>query len=77
VIQRIVAEVFTLVFSITALNLLVSVFLNFALEDTGPGRLIEACSLQDMCRIDPVIVSSAHNMFLEIGAELVLVDRYL
>lgn len=54
-----------------------NVLLHISFKDSGSGWLIEASGLQDMCCIDPVIVSPAHNMFLQIRTELKLVYRYL
>lgn len=67
----------TLVFSISALNLLMDVLLNISLKDSRSSRLVEACSLQDVCRIDPVVVPPSHHMLFEICAELELVHGNL
>lgn len=45
------------------MNLLVSVLLDFALEDAGSRRLVESGGLQDMCRIDPIVAAAAHNLY--------------
>lgn len=66
-----------MIFSISTLNLFMNVLLHISFKDSGSGWLIEASGLQDMCCIDPVIVSPAHNMFLQIRTELKLVYRYL
>ena len=51
-----------MVFSITALDLLMDPFLHLSFEDACPGRLVEVGNFQDMCRIDPVIGATAHDM---------------
>lgn len=53
------------------------VLLYLALEDTGPRRLVEACGFQNVCRIDPVVVTPTHDMFLEVGSKLEFPHRYL
>lgn len=60
----------TLVLSISTLNLLVDVFLHFALQDSGARGLVESGGFEDMCRIDPVVVSPSHYMLFEICSEL-------
>lgn len=72
--HEIAAEVHALVFSITTLNLLMQFLLHLTLQDTSPSRLIETSSFQNVCRIDPVVMATAHDMFLEVGSELELVD---
>ena len=67
----------TLILSVATLDLLVHVLLHLTLEDAGSGGLVEAGCLQDVCRVEPVIVAAAHNMFFEVGAELELVDGNL
>lgn len=67
----------TLIFPVATLDLLVDVLLHLALEDARAGGLVKAGSLEDMCRIDPVILATAHDMFFQVGAELVLIDRDL
>lgn len=64
----------TLVFPVTALNLFMDVFLDLTLEDACSGRLVEAGGFQDVCRIDPFIMATAHNMLFQVGPELELVD---
>ena len=71
------AKKLALVFPISTLDFLVDVFLNLALENSSPGRLVKARSLEDMCRINPVILPPPHNMFLQVLAKLELVYRYL
>jgi hypothetical protein len=66
-----------LVFAITTLDLFVFVLLDLALEYPRPCRLVEPRSLEDVCRIDPVVVPPTHDMLLEVRAELELVNRYL
>lgn len=67
----------TLVFSITTLNLLVNILLYVSFEDPSPSWLVKASSLQDVCRIDPIVLPSSHDMFLHITAKLEFVYRYL
>lgn len=67
----------TLVFSVTTLDFFMLLLLNFALQNSRSGRLVKTGSLQDVCRIHPVVGTPAHNMFLEIGPKLKLVDGYL
>jgi hypothetical protein len=67
----------TLVFPVAALDLLVDVLLHFTLKDSGSGGLVEASSLQDVCRIDPIIGATSHNMLLQVHAELKLINRNL
>ena len=63
----------TLIFPVSALDFLVDILLDVPLEDACAGRLVEASGLEDVCRINPVVFSPAHDMFLEVGAKLVLV----
>lgn len=35
-------------------------FLHLSLENSCPRRLVEASSFQDMCRIDPIVATTAH-----------------
>ena len=72
--HEIAAEIHALVFSITTLNLLMQFLLHLTLQDTSPSRLIETSSFQNVCRIDPVVMATAHDMFLEVESELELVD---
>jgi hypothetical protein len=67
----------TLIFAITTLNLFMQLLLDFSLQDTGPRRFIEACSFQDMRRIDPIVMATAHYMFLEIRTKLEFIDGNL
>jgi hypothetical protein len=75
--HEIAFELYALIFSITTLNLLMSLLLYLPLQDTSSGRLIKTSGFQDVCRINPVVMATAHNMFLEIGTELKFVDGYL
>lgn len=59
--SRTVDDERTLVFAVSTLNLLVCLLLDFALEDSGSGRLVETGSLQDVGCINPIITSTAHN----------------
>jgi hypothetical protein len=51
-----------LVFSVASLHLLVHAFLDFALEDSGAGGLVEIGDLEDVCCIDPVVCATSHYM---------------
>jgi hypothetical protein len=51
----------TLVFTISTLDLLVCLLLNLSLEDSRSGWLIETGGLEDVCRIDPIVSTAAHN----------------
>ena len=53
------------------------IFLDLAFKDSSSRGLVEAGSLEDMRRIDPVVVATAHDMFLQICSKLVLVHWYL
>lgn len=53
----------TLVFAITTLNLLMSPFLDFTLENPGSRWLVKTSYFKNMCSIDPIVASSAHNTF--------------
>lgn len=64
----------TLVFAVTALDLLMNPFLHLTLEDTGSRWLIEPCNFENMCRIDPVIRPPSHNT---VGTDLELIHRDL
>lgn len=63
----------TLIFAITSLYLLVHVLLHISFQDSRTCGLIKTSSFQDVSRIDPVIMPSSHNMFLQIDSELKLV----
>lgn len=67
----------TLIFPVAALDLFVDILLDVALEDAGPGWLVEASGFQDVGGVDPVVLSAAHNMFFQVGSELVFVDGNL
>ena len=67
----------SLIFSITALDLFVRFFLNFSLQNSRSGRLVEPRSFQDVCGIDPVVLPTSHDMFFEVHAELEFIDRNL
>ena len=66
-----------MVFSIATLDFLVNVFLHISFENSGSSWLVEPSSLQNMCRIDPVIMSPSHHMFFEVTTKLEFVYRYL
>jgi len=67
----------TLILSVTSLDLLVGIFLYFALEDPCTSRLVEASGLQNVCCVDVVILAAAHHMFFIVDPELELPDRDL
>ena len=46
--------------------------LHLTLEDSGARRFVEAGELQDVCGIDPVIASAAHDM---VASDFELVNR--
>jgi hypothetical protein len=64
----------TLVFPVAALDLFVVVLLDIALEDTCTGGLVEAGGFEDVGGVDPIVLSPAHDMFFQVGSELVFVD---
>ena len=67
----------TLIFAVTSLNLLVNVLLHLALENSCPGRLVEAGRLEDVCGIDPVVRAPAHDMFFQVDTKLEFVHGNL
>jgi hypothetical protein len=67
----------TLIFSIATLDLLMEVFLYLALEDASARRLVKAGGLQDVCRVDPVVMAAAHYMLLKVGPKLEFPHRDL
>lgn len=67
-------NMFTLIFAIAALDLLMNSFLDFALEYSRSGRLVKAGNLQNMGCIYPVVGSASHNM---ITCDLELINRHL
>lgn len=50
------------------------ILLDIAFQDAGTGRLVKAGGLEDVGGIDPVVLSTAHDMFFEVRSELVLVN---
>jgi hypothetical protein len=52
--------VHTLVFSVSALHLLMYTLLHLAFEDAGPARFVVVCDLQDVGSVDPVVGSASH-----------------
>jgi hypothetical protein len=60
-----------LVLSVAALHFFVYAFLDFALEDSGPGRLVEVGDFEDVGRIDPVVGAAAHDV---VAGDVELVD---
>jgi hypothetical protein len=67
----------TLIFAVSALDLLVSGFLYLSLENPGPCRFVESSRFQNMSSIDPVVMPPAHDMFLQVGTKLELPYRDL
>jgi hypothetical protein len=63
-----------LIFAISTLDLLVHALLDFALEDTGSGRLIVVGYLEDVGCVDPVVGTTAHDM---VAVDIALVDGNL
>lgn len=63
-----------LVLSISALHLLMHTFLDFALQDTGAGGLVVVGNFQNVCRIDPVVSATAHDM---VTVDVALINRNL
>lgn len=53
------------------------VLLHIPLENARASGLVEASGLEDVRSVDPVVVAAAHDVFLEVGAELELVDGNL
>jgi len=64
----------TLIFSVSALHLLVYTLLHLALENSGPTRFIVFGDFQYMGSVDPVVCSASHTM---IALAIELVDRDL
>jgi hypothetical protein len=60
-----------LVLSVPALHFFVYAFLDFALEDSGTGRLVEVGDFEDVGRIDPVVGTAAHDV---VAGDIELVD---
>lgn len=52
----------TLVFAITALDLLMHAFLYLSFQYPRSGRLVKVCDFQNVRGIDPIIGSAAHYM---------------
>lgn len=53
------------------------VLLHLTLEDSRSGGLVKAGSFEDVGGINPVVLATAHDMFFQVGAELILPDGYL
>lgn len=51
------------------------ILLYLTLENSCARRFVEACGLQNMCRVDPIVLSPSHNMFLEVITELIFIHR--
>ena len=64
----------TLIFAIAALNLLMHALLHFALENSGSGWLVVVGYLENVCCIDPVIGTPAHDM---VAVDIALIHRHL
>lgn len=54
-----------------------NILLHIALENACSGGLVETGGLQDVGGIDPIVLSTAHNMLFEVWTELVLVHGNL
>jgi hypothetical protein len=54
--------ILTLVFAISALNFLMDIFLDLPLEDSCARGLVEPGGFEDMCCIDPIVCSAAHDL---------------
>lgn len=67
----------TLIFAVTALDLLVELFLNITFQNSRSGRLVKASGLEDMGCVDPVVMSPPHHMLFQICAKLEFINRYL
>lgn len=63
-----------MVFPVAALDLLVDVFLDIALQNPGARRFVKTGCFENVGGIDPVVLSTAHNMFFQVRAKLVLID---
>lgn len=64
----------TLIFAISTLNFLVNILLHISFQNSRTGWLVEAGGFQYMGCVDPVIVPSSHNMFLQVGTELEFIN---
>jgi hypothetical protein len=53
------------------------IFLNIAFQDPRSSGFVEAGGLENVSRIDPVVMPPSHNMFFEVSAELELIYRDL
>ena len=53
------------------------ILLDISLEDSGSGRLVETSSLQDVCCVDPIVMSATHNMLFQVTTKLELIDGNL
>lgn len=51
----------TLVLSVSALNFFVRVLLYFTFEDASALRLVKACDLEDLGRVEPGVCFAAHD----------------
>lgn len=63
----------TLILPVSSLDLLMGILLHLSLQDARSCGLVEAGGLQDVCGVDPVVLATSHDMFLEVGSELILV----
>ena len=52
------------------MHLLVYAFLDFSFEDAGAGGLVVVGYLENVCRIDPVVAATAHDM-IAVDIELI------
>lgn len=67
----------TLIFAVPSLNLLMNIFLDLTLQYPSTSRLVKARRFQNVRGIDPVIVTSSHDMFLQLISKLKLPYRNL
>ena len=54
----------TLILSVTSLDLLMHTLLDFPLQNSSPSRLVIFGYFEDMCRVDPVVRPSAHDVIV-------------
>jgi hypothetical protein len=66
--------IYTLVFSVSTLHLLVHTLLHLALEDPSPTGFIIFRDLQDVSSVDPVVGSASHTV---VALAIEFVDGHL
>ena len=76
-VSRRKAHPHTLIFAVPSLNLLMNIFLDLTLQYPSTSRLVKARRFQNVRGIYPVIVTSSHNMFLQVISKLELPHRNL